>query len=156
MHVEFIIDVYTNEYSDGPSKAKVAFDKKDILWIKKASETCKKLKAYSIKRFDGAEEFYSPSENEVVYTDEKGETYALHEDFHHDTFFQCVDDDSVHYEGIEKYNDSPFSTESISIKKLLECYKVMTMPASRLPLLVNTDQCPQAKGILEQRLKGLK
>ena len=140
----FVLDVScSNEYADVPTKAEVEITEKDLVWFKACIKQLKLLKASYISRWDGVSKFLNNEDEE-------------------DSDFRCectemkVSDTDIYMKGLIKNINASWSTDSIGIKELRECWKVAFCKGTTLPLLFPSLNFKTAKKIFNDRARNEK
>jgi hypothetical protein len=140
----FVLEVScSNEYADVPAKAEVEITEKDLVWFKACLKQIKLLKASYISRWEGVSKFLNDEDVEV-------------EDFRAECEEMKVSDTDFYMKGLVKKCDFSWSTDSISMEELKECWKVAFCQATTLPLLFPDLEFETAKKIFSARSRNEK
>jgi len=138
----FVLEVScANEYAECPCKAEIEITEKDLVWINACLKQIKLLKASYISRWDGVSKFLNDEDEEVT-------------DFRDECTEMKVSDTDLYIKGLVKHCDFSWSTESISIKELKECWKVAFCKGTDLPLLFPNLEYKTAKKIFSDRSRN--
>jgi hypothetical protein len=138
----FVLDVSsTNEYADVPAKAEIEITEDDLVWFKACIKQIKLLKASYISRWDGVNKFLNDEDEEV-------------EDFRSECGEMKVSDTDIYIKGLVKHCDFSWSTDTIYMSELKECWKVAFCKATTLPVLFPKLQFETAKKIFSDRARN--
>jgi len=147
--VEFLLNIYCEEYMQGPDKAEVTIDKKLFKRIKLLNKKSIELDVFTIRDRNCSPKFLT---RDLDNSTEESPVYKEYEEL-----FDCltleVSKKDAWWSGYFKDSNSVIETSMISIEELDECFKVLNCRQKNLPLLMGTLKTEKAKEIYNKRLK---